>query len=107
MFLDVGGDRALLPGGEAAPHGSLDARGSRIETHKLMREDGAESFAVAPILGAAIDQCRQFERRLPQRVVFEEQAWRKRLVRDARPGLDWHLGGIEIEVYGTAESASL
>src|SRR6476659_3061622 len=107
MFLDVGGDRALLPSGKSATGGSLDAWSPGIETPKLMREDGAEGFAVAPVVGPAVDQCRQLERRFPQRAIFEEQAGRKRRVDIARPGIDRYLGGIEIEIYDASENASL
>ena len=73
MLLDVGGDRALLPGGEAAPHGSFDAWGPGVETHELMRQDGAESFEIGAAIGACtLDQALEFERRVPQCGVLEE-----------------------------------
>src|SRR5947209_5503114 len=77
--------------GEAARpprYGSFDAWEPGIETYKLVYQDDAEGFTIPPIVRAAVDHCRQFECRLPQRVVFEEQAGCKRRLRNTRLGVE-------------------
>jgi hypothetical protein len=71
-----------------------------IEVSELVSKDNAERFAITLIVRPTADRTYQFDRRLPQRGVFEEQARRSWHV-------DWHLAAIEIEVCGATESAGL
>src|SRR5438128_1251190 len=66
VLLDIGNDRALLPGGESATDLRFQARHPGIEPHQLMRQYYAESFGIGPMLRAGVfDQGRQLERRVP------------------------------------------
>src|SRR6266481_2256476 len=83
MFFDVAAHGPLLPGGETAARRWLDAAHASAAAHELMRQHDAERLAVMPIFTAVLDQPAQFDRGFPQRLVFEEQAWRqKRVLRD-------------------------
>ena len=74
VLLDVGRNRPLLPGSEAAPSGRSDAWGPGVETHEFMCQDGAESFEIGAAVGACtLDQPLELERRVPQCGVLEEQ----------------------------------
>src|SRR5215471_4513427 len=81
MFFDVAAHSALLPGGETAARRRFDAARASAAAHELMRQHDAECLAVMPILTAALDKLAQFDRGFPQRLVFEEQAWRQGRVR--------------------------
>src|SRR5258708_39161921 len=52
MFFDVGGDHALLPGSEAAPHRNFATRPPDDETNKLVRQYDAEGFEITAAGGA-------------------------------------------------------
>lgn len=66
MILDIVGDRPLLPSGEAAPHGSVDAWGHRVQTGEFVRQHDPERLEIVPVVGAnALDQLRQLVRRVP------------------------------------------
>src|SRR5260370_10336996 len=107
MFLGVAAHGPLLPGGEAAARRWLDAAHASAAAHELMRQHDAERLAVMPIFTAVLDQPAQFDRGFPQRLVFEEQAWRQRRVRRACPWIDGHLGGIEVEIHNATTRAGL
>src|SRR6516162_8468903 len=107
VFFDIRGHDPLLPGGETAARRRFDAARSSAAAHELMRQHGAECLAVMPIVTAALDQPAQFDRGVPQRLVFEEQAWRQGRVRCACCGIDGHFGGIEIEINDAAAGAGL
>src|SRR5712691_8257328 len=100
MFLDIGRNRTLLPGSEAAPSGRSDAWGPGVETHEFMRQDGAESFEIRAAIGACtLDQPLELGRRVPQCGVLEEQPRREERRRGACLRMRWHLGRIEIEMH--------
>src|SRR5262245_19098413 len=105
-FFDVAAQSALLPSGESAGIRRFDAAHASAAAHELMRQHDAECLAVMPILTAALDQLAQFDRGFPQRLVFEEQAWRQGRVR-ACPWIDGHFGGIEIEIHDATAGAGL
>src|SRR5258708_33182405 len=72
MFLDVGGDHALLPGSEATPRRNFDTRRPGIETNKLVRQHGAEGFKIRTVTGACtLDQFLELESSGPQCCIFE------------------------------------
>ena len=74
VLFDIARDGSLLPTGKSASHWSRDTRRTLTEMHEFMRQDNAESFAIAPIIGlGALDQRLQLDRCVPQAVVFEEQ----------------------------------
>src|SRR5260370_39485320 len=74
MVFDVGGDDALLPGGQPPPCRRFGAWHSGIKPDKLMRQDGAQSFEVGTAVGTcALDQGLELEPRCPPRGVLREQ----------------------------------
>src|SRR3981189_140683 len=100
MFLDIGRNRPLLPSSEAAPSGGLVAWDPSAETHKLMRQDGAESFEIRAAIGACtLDQSLELDRRVPQCGILEKQPRREGRSRGACLRMGWHLGWIEIEMH--------
>src|SRR5262245_12525395 len=107
MFFDVVANGPLRPGGETAARRRFDAAHASAAAHELMRQHDAECLAVMPIFTAALDQPAQFDGGFPQRLVFEEQAWRQRRVRRACSWVDGHFGGIEIEIHDAAAGAWL
>src|SRR5260370_7432645 len=107
MFFDVVATGPLLPGGETAERRRFDAAQAGAAAQKLMRQHDAECLAVMPIFTAALDQPAQFDRGFPQRLVFEEQAWRQGRVLRACPWIDGHFGGIEIKIHETAAGPGL
>src|SRR5258708_39381010 len=107
MFFDVAAHGPLLPGGETAARRWLDAAHASAAAHELMRQHDAERLAVMPIFTAVLDQPAQFDRGFPQRLVFEEQAWRQKRVLRACPWIDGHLGGIEVEIHDATARAGL
>ena len=99
MFFDVGGDHALLPGGEAAPYRNFDARRPGIETNKLVRQHDAEGFEIRAATDACtLDQSLELERSVRQCCIFEEKPRRQSRRHDICFMMRRHLGGIKIEV---------
>src|SRR6516164_1724154 len=88
VFFDIRGHDPLLPGGETAARGRFDAARSGAAAHELVRQHSTECLAVMPIVTAALDQPAQLDRGVPQRLVFEEQAWRQGPLRCAGPCID-------------------
>src|SRR5215471_11634641 len=105
MFFNVAAHGPLLPSGETAARGRFYAAYAGAAAHELMRQHDAECLAVMPIFAAVLDQPAQFDRGFPQRLVFEEQAWRQGRVLRACPWIDKHFGGIEVEIHNAAARA--
>src|SRR5262249_47192663 len=102
MFFYIRRRNALLPAGESATCRRLDALRAVVAAHELVRQYDAERLAIMPVFGAALDQPAQFDRRFPQRLVFEERPWRQRRLRTTA-----HFGGIEIDIHHAAARAGL
>jgi hypothetical protein len=100
VLIDIGGDDALLPSRETPSHRSFPAPNPGIEPRQLVRQDDAESLKIGSAgRGRTLDQPRQLERRLPQRVVLEEQPRGQDRACGAHLTRRPHLSGIEIEEY--------
>ena len=80
VLLDIGGDGPLLPGREAAPRGRFDPLRPGVEARELVRQDDAKRLEIELVRAGTLHQRRELERRVPQRRIFEEQAWRKQTV---------------------------
>src|SRR4029077_15399056 len=78
VFLDVRGNETLLPNSKATPHRRCAARNDAMAAQQLMRDHHAKRLAITIGIGARLDRCRELDRRVPQWVVFEEQARRER-----------------------------
>ena len=108
VILDVGRDGALLPGREPAPDRGSATAAALIEAHELMRQHGAEGFAIEPIvLLRVFDQGLELDGHVPQGGVFEEQARRESRAGDPGVGIKRKRCRIEIEIRRTGETAWL
>src|SRR4030081_1725274 len=108
MLFDIRNDGTLLPSGETAPGRQSHAAGAWIEPHELVRQDGAERFAIEPIIGLrTLDQRLELGRYVPDRGVFEEEPRGKRYGSACcvRPGRKRRR--VEIKMCGAHETARL
>ena len=108
MFLDIGGDGALLPGGEPAAHMRVDGGRPGVEAHELVRQDDAEGSEIGAAVGAGmLDQPHELACRVRQCRVLEEQPRGQRAGRGDRAESRRHAGRIEIEVDEARQKARL